>query len=59
MKVEEKLNIGKIDAVIADECQKLKTSSSNTYKNFKRSILLTKHLLMVYQVKYFYPGTPA
>jgi SWI/SNF-related matrix-associated actin-dependent regulator 1 of chromatin subfamily A len=30
------LNIGKIDALIADECQKLKNIKSNTYKNFKR-----------------------
>lgn len=31
------LNIKKIDALIADECQNLKNNSSNTYKNFKRT----------------------
>ena len=31
-----KLNLGKIDVVIADESHRLKSSKSNSYKNFKR-----------------------
>jgi len=33
----KKLDIDKIDAVISDECQKLKSTKSNTYKNFKKT----------------------
>jgi len=31
-----KLNIGKINALIADECQALKNTNSNRYKNYKK-----------------------
>ena len=33
----QKLDIGSIDCVICDECQRLKNTKSNTYKNFKRT----------------------
>jgi SWI/SNF-related matrix-associated actin-dependent regulator 1 of chromatin subfamily A len=32
----EKLKVGNINAVICDECQKLKNTDSNTYKNYKK-----------------------
>lgn len=54
-KVEDKfkkLNIGVIDAVIADESHKLKNTNSNTYKNFKK-------IFKDIQYKVFLSGTPA
>ncbi len=33
----DKLNIDTIDCLICDECQKLKNSSTNIYKNFKKT----------------------
>lgn len=53
-----KLKIGVIDAVICDECQKLKNSKSNTFKNFnktfKKSIFRDEKIS-----KIFLSGTPA
>lgn len=54
----KKLNIGTIDAVICDECQKLKNTKSNTYKNFKRTF--KKKAFKGERVsKIFLSGTPA
>lgn len=54
----DKLNIGKIDCLISDECHRLKSSKSNTYKNFKR--LFKKEIFRNGQVsKIFMSGTPA
>jgi len=53
-----KLNIDKIDVVICDECQKLKNSKSNTYKNFNRTF--RKKIFNNEKVsKLFLSGTPA
>lgn len=53
-----KLNIGKIDCLISDESHRLKSTKSNTYKNFKRlfkdDIFNNKKISKV-----FMSGTPA
>jgi SWI/SNF-related matrix-associated actin-dependent regulator 1 of chromatin subfamily A len=53
-----KLNIGKIDCLIADESHRIKSSSSNTYKNIKKifndNIFINKKVS-----KIFMSGTPA
>jgi SNF2 family DNA or RNA helicase len=53
-----KLNIGKIDCLISDECHRLKSTKSNTYKNFKKifkdDIFNNKKIS-----KIFMSGTPA
>lgn len=53
-----KLKIDKIDALVADECQKLKNTKANTYKNFdkifKEDIFRNKKIS-----KIFLSGTPA
>lgn len=52
------LDIGKIDAVICDESQKLKNTKSNTYKNFDRTF--KKKAFKADKVsKIFLSGTPA
>lgn len=53
-----KLNIGQIDALIADECQKLKNSDSNTYKNFKK-VFAEDRFKDSKVSKIFLSGTPA
>jgi SWI/SNF-related matrix-associated actin-dependent regulator 1 of chromatin subfamily A len=53
-----KLNIGKIDCLISDECHRLKSSSSNTYKNFKK--LFKDDIFKNGKIsKVFMSGTPA
>lgn len=54
----DELNIGKINAVICDESQKLKNSKSNTYKNFNR-IFKAKAFKDEKISKIFLSGTPA
>lgn len=54
----KKLGIDSIDAVICDESHRLKTTKSNTYKNFKRTF--TKKIFKNEKVsKMFLSGTPA
>jgi len=53
----KKLNIKGFDALICDECQRLKNSKSNTYKNFKK-IFKDKNFLGESN-KIFMSGTPA
>lgn len=54
----DKLNIGKIDCLISDESHRLKSSSSNTYKNFKR--LFNDDIFRDKKIsKIFMSGTPA
>jgi SWI/SNF-related matrix-associated actin-dependent regulator of chromatin subfamily A-like protein 1 len=54
----EKLDIGKIDCLISDECHRLKSTKSNTYKNFKR--LFKDDIFKNNKVsKIFMSGTPA
>ena len=54
----KELNIGKIDCLIVDECHRIKSSKSNTYKNikriFKKTIFRDKKIS-----KIFMSGTPA
>lgn len=53
-----KLGIDKIDCVICDECQKLKNTNSNTYKNYKRTF--TKKIFDGEKIsKIYLSGTPA
>lgn len=52
-----KLNIKNFDALICDECQRLKNSKSNTYKNFKK-IFKDKNFTKEPN-KIFMSGTPA
>lgn len=54
----KKLNIGLIDTLICDECQILKNSDSNTYKNYKR-IFNEKIFKNNKESKIFLSGTPA
>jgi SNF2 family DNA or RNA helicase len=54
----DELGIGKIDAVICDESQKLKNSKSNTYKNFNRTFK-SKVFKDEKISKIFLSGTPA
>lgn len=54
----DELNIGKINAVICDESQKLKNSKSNTYKNFNRTFK-AKAFKDEKISKIFLSGTPA
>lgn len=54
----EKLGVGKIDALICDEAQKLKNSKSNIYKNF-RKIFNDKIFKNKSPNKIFMSGTPA
>jgi SWI/SNF-related matrix-associated actin-dependent regulator 1 of chromatin subfamily A len=59
-KIEKKfnaLNIGKIDCLISDECHRLKSTKSNTYKNFKR--LFKSEIFKNKPSKIFLSGTPA
>ena len=52
-----KLNIGKINAVICDESTKLKNTKSNTYRNFKSTF--TEKIFVNEKVsKVFLSGTP-
>jgi SNF2 family DNA or RNA helicase len=54
----QKLGITEIDAVICDECAKLKNTKANTYKNFKRTF--NKLLFKDGKIsKIFLSGTPA
>ena len=54
----EKLGIGKIDAVICDESQKLKNIKANTYKNFSKTF--RKEVFKNDKIsKIFLSGTPA
>jgi len=54
----DKLKIGKIDAIICDESQKLKNTKANTYKNFKKTF--TKTIFKGDKIsKIFLSGTPA
>lgn len=54
----DKLDIDCIDAVISDESHRLKSSKSNTYKNYKRTF--TKKIFRNEKVsKIFLSGTPA
>ena len=54
----QKLDIGRIDVVICDECQRLKNTKSNTYKNFKRTF--NKKIFKGDKIsKIFLSGTPA
>ena len=60
MKCDEKwkkLGITKIDALVSDECQRLKNSQSNTYKNFKR--IFSDKIFNKETNKIFLSGTPA
>lgn len=54
----KKLNIKIVDAVICDECQRLKNTKSNTYKNFKRTIT-KKFFKDGDESRVFLSGTPA
>lgn len=51
------LGIKKIDALVSDECQRLKNSKSNTYKNFKR--IFKNSIFNNTPKKIFLSGTPA
>lgn len=52
------LNIDVIDTMIADECQRLKNTKSNTYKNFKK--IFNKDIFRDKKMsKVFMSGTPA
>jgi SNF2 family DNA or RNA helicase len=54
----KKLKINHIDALICDECQKLKNTKANTYKNFKRTFV--KEIFRNEKIsKIFLSGTPA
>lgn len=53
----KELNIKKFDALVCDECQRLKNSKSNTYKNFKK-IFKDKNFTGEPN-KIFMSGTPA
>lgn len=53
-----KLNIGKIDCVILDESHRIKSTKSNTYKNFK-SLFSPKIFRDNKVSKVFLSGTPA
>lgn len=52
------LKIGKLDCVIADECHRLKSTTSNTYKNYKR-LFVPKSFRDGKVSKVFLSGTPA
>jgi len=55
----KKLKIHEVDAVVCDECQKLKNTKANTYKNFKR-IFGHKDIFKSGKIsKIFLSGTPA
>lgn len=59
-KAEEKwdsLGLKKIDALIVDECQRLKNSKSNTYKNYKK--IFSKKIFNNEPIKVFLSGTPS
>lgn len=52
------LNIGKIDCLIVDECHRLKSTKSNTYKNFKK--IFNNDIFRNGKIsKVFMSGTPA
>lgn len=53
----KKLGIDKIDILISDECQALKNSKSNTYKNFKK-IFIKELFNEEKELKIFLSGTP-
>lgn len=54
----DKLDIGKIDCVISDECQRLKTLKTNTVKNFTKTF--KKDIFRDGKIsKIFLSGTPA
>jgi len=58
-KVESKFNnlkIGEIDCLITDECHRLKSTNSNTYKNFKR--IFKDDIFTNEPRKLFMSGTP-
>lgn len=52
------LNIGKIDCLVVDECHRIKSSKSNTYKAFNK-IFNKKIFKNNKQSKIFMSGTPA
>jgi SNF2 family DNA or RNA helicase len=51
------LNIKKIDALVADECQRLKNSKSNSYKNYKK--IFNEKIFRNEPNKVFLSGTPS
>lgn len=51
------LGIEKIDCLIADECHRIKSTKSNTYKNFKR--IFKDKIFKNKSSKVFLSGTPA
>jgi hypothetical protein len=54
----KKLKIDKIDCVISDECQRLKNTKANTYKNYKRTF--NKNIFNGDKIsKIYLSGTPA
>jgi SNF2 family DNA or RNA helicase len=54
----KKLKINKIDAIICDECAKLKNTKANTYKNYKRTF--GKERFVGERIsKIYLSGTPA
>jgi len=54
----DKLNIGKIDCLIVDECHRISSTKTNTYKAFKR--IFKKNIFRDKKVsKIFMSGTPA
>ena len=54
----KKIKISNIDVLICDECQKLKNTKANTYKNFKRTF--NKEIFRNEKIsKIFLSGTPA
>ena len=55
----KKLKLHEVDAIVCDECQKLKNTKANTYKNFKR-IFGHKDIFKGGKIsKIFLSGTPA
>lgn len=51
------LGLDKIDALVVDECQRLKNSKSNTYKNFKK--IFSNKIFTGDPKKVFMSGTPS
>lgn len=58
LKKWKKLNLNKIDCVILDECQKIKNTKSNIYRNFKKTFN-KKIFNGEKESKIFLSGTPA
>ena len=53
----DSLGLKNIDALIADECQRLKNSKSNTYKNYKK--IFSEKIFNNEPIKVFLSGTPS